>query len=262
MKLWIALAAALQAAVLALLPADALGQTDEIQVYDAQIAEPGVFNLTWHNNYTLRGARTADHPGGIVPQGSLNGVTEWAYGVTDWFEAGLYLPLYSVTRNHGIAYDGAKLRLLLVSPDAAARPFFYGVNFEFSFNTRHWNPDRRTSEIRPIIGWHLGRLDLIVNPIVDNAYKGLRQLQFVPAMRAAWNLSRHWVLAAEEYSDFGPVGHIDPAPEQSHQLWAVVDHKGAAFTIEAGVGFGLTQASDARTFKLIIERDLNPPPAR
>jgi len=251
--------AALSTALLALLSQSALAQTDEIQVYDAAIAEPGVFNLTWHNNFTLRGGKTAGTPGGVIPDHSLNGVPEWAYGVTDWLETGLYLPLYTITRDQAFQIDGAKLRLLFVSPHAAERPFFYGVNFEFSVNSRHWNPDRYTSEIRPIVGWHLGPLDVIVNPILDNAYQGASQLQFVPAMRLAWNVSHVWALAAEEYSDFGPVGHLDAPADQSHQLWAVIDHRGPAFAVEAGVGFGLTHAADARVVKLIIEHDLNAP---
>lgn len=35
----------------------ASAQTDEIQVYDAVIAEPGVFNRTWHNNFTAEGRK-------------------------------------------------------------------------------------------------------------------------------------------------------------------------------------------------------------
>jgi hypothetical protein len=246
-------------ALLALLANRAEAQTDEIQVYDAGIAERGVFNLTWHNNFTIRGARTTDVPGAVVPDRSLNGVPEWAYGVTDWFEAGLYMPLYTVTRDRAFQIDGTKLRLLFVSPHAAERGFFYGVNFEFSLNSRHWNPDRYTSEIRPIVGWHLGQLDLIVNPILDNSYHGVSQLQFVPAMRVAWNVSHEWAFAAEEYSDFGTVSHFVAAANQSHQLWAVVDHRGSTFTFEAGVGFGLTRAADARVLKLIVEHDFNAP---
>ena len=49
-------------------------QTDEIQVYDAEIAAPGVFNLTWHNNYTFSGSDTPSFPGAVVPDKSLNGV--------------------------------------------------------------------------------------------------------------------------------------------------------------------------------------------
>src|ERR1700720_2263526 len=139
-------------------------QTDEIQVYDAEIAAPGVFNLTWHNNFISSGSRTPDFPGAIVPDKSLNGVSEWAYGVAPWFEAGLYFPLYSITRDNGVLYNGFKLRTLFVSPDAANRDVFYGVNFEFSFNTAHWNERRYTSEIRPIIGTHVGRFDFISTP--------------------------------------------------------------------------------------------------
>jgi len=52
-----------------------------------------VFNLTLHNNFTPDGLKYAAFPAGLIPDKSLNGVPEWAYGVTDWFEAGLYCEL-------------------------------------------------------------------------------------------------------------------------------------------------------------------------
>ena len=67
---------------LSLVARSALGQTDEIQVYDAEIADPGKFNLTWHNNYTPAGRPNPAFPGGIIPDKSFNGVPEWAHGVT------------------------------------------------------------------------------------------------------------------------------------------------------------------------------------
>src|SRR5579863_7765346 len=133
-------------------PMLAVAQTDEIQVYDGAIAEPGVFNLTWHNNFTPIGQKTAAFPGGLVNNHNRNGVTEWAYGVTDWFEAGLYLPLYSISAARGPSINGGKIRLLFVVPHADDRKFFYGLNFEFSYNAKHWDPRRYTSEMRPIIG--------------------------------------------------------------------------------------------------------------
>jgi hypothetical protein len=78
-------------------PSAALAQTDEIQVSDAAIAPTGAFNLTVHSNFTPSGSTTAGFPGGIVPDHSLNGFAEWAYGIAPWFEGGLYLPLYSIT---------------------------------------------------------------------------------------------------------------------------------------------------------------------
>jgi len=149
--------------------APASAQTDEIQVYDAAIAPVGAFNLTLHDNFTPRGNMTPEFPGAVVADKSLNGVAEWAYGVAPWLEAGLYFPLYSITRSGGVLYNGFKLRGLFVTPDAVKREVFYGVNFEFSFNTAHWDARPYTSEIRPIIGTHIGRFDLIFNPILDNS---------------------------------------------------------------------------------------------
>src|SRR5579871_3293458 len=205
----------LGALTLALHITPAAAQTDEIQVYDAQITPTGAFNLTVHNNYTPSGRTTPAFPGAIVPDGTLNGVPEWAYGVAPWFEAGLYFPLYSVTRNGSVLYNGFKLRALFVAPDAADREFFYGVNFEFSFNTAHWDERRYTSEVRPIIGTHLGRVDLIFNPILDNSWNGFSRLEFVPATRLAVGMSEHLKLALEEYDDFGHVTHFLRAAQQS-----------------------------------------------
>jgi hypothetical protein len=241
--------------------ATAFAQTDEIQVYDAEIAKPGVFNLMVHDNYTLSGLTTPRFPGGLVPNHTLNGVPEWAYGVTDWFEQGLYLPLYSDSSNLGPTLNGFKVRELFVVPHAADRTFFYGINFEFSYNAKHWDPSLYTQEIRPIIGWHLGKFDLIVNPIFDNSYKGFKNLDFAPSARVAYNISPEWAVAIEEYADFGVIQRFLPSDQQSHQIFAVVDYKGKIFDIEAGLGFGLTAASDQLVAKLMISRDLNDAPA-
>src|SRR3954469_25615258 len=110
------------------MPMVAVAQTDEIQVYDGGLADVGVFNLTWHNNFSPKGSRVPGFPGGLANNRNLNGVTEWAYGVTDCFEAGLYLPLYSVSAARGPSINGGKVRLLFVRPHAADRRFFYGAN--------------------------------------------------------------------------------------------------------------------------------------
>lgn len=234
----------------------ALAQTDEIQVYDATIAPQGVFNLTWHDNYTPSGRTQPDFPGGIVPEHALNGVPEWAYGVTPWMEAGLYLPLYSVTGDGAVRFNGFKLRALFVRPDAAEQPFFYGLNFEFSYNTPHWDQHGYSQEIRPIVGWHIGRLDVIVNPILDNDWEGFGKLDFAPAARLAWHWSKRWATAAEEYADFGPVDHFYGPGTQQHQLFGVFDYDGKV-SIEGGLGFGLTPATDHRVVKLMFSWDLN-----
>jgi hypothetical protein len=234
----------------------AAAQTDEIQVYDGGIADKGKINLTWHNNYTPDGIKTPAFPGGLVSNHLYVGVTEWGFGVTDWFEAGLYLPLYAAD-SHGLVYNGWKLRALFVVPHADDRKFFYGSNFEFSINEKRWDEKRYTSEVRPIIGWHLKPVDVIVNPILDTSYDGLKNLVFAPCWRVAYNLPNMWAVAVEEYAEYGPLHQLLSADEQAHQLFAVIDHTTKFADIEFGLGFGLTSATDRFAIKLMFSRDLN-----
>jgi hypothetical protein len=246
------------AALGAFLPVQpAMAQSDEIQVYDGGLADVGVVNLTLHNNFTPKGLMAPAFPGAIVANKSLNGVPEWAYGVTEWFEAGLYMPLYSIDRNRGAVLDGIKVRTLFAVPHAGDRRFVYGANFEFSYNARYWNQKRLSSEIRPIIGWHLHPVDIIVNPILDTQYDGIKNLDFAPSGRVALNVSPRWTVAVEEYADYGPIRRFHGPADQSHQIFTVVDHTANLMNVEAGIGFGLTSASDKLTLKLILSRDLN-----
>ena len=248
-------------------PVTSFAQTDEIQVYDAAIANRGKLNLMIHSNFTPDGLKTPAFPGGIESNKAFVGVAEWAYGVADWFEQGLYLPLYSYSQNDGMTYNGFKVRELFVKPHAEDHTFFYGVNFEFSVNQKQWDTRHYTSEVRPIIGWHLKPedgshwkpVDIIINPIMDTSYVGgLKSLDFAPAIRVAYNLSDKWAVAAEEYADYGQFRRIYSANDQFHQIWAVMNRKSDKWvSIEAGIGFGLTGASDRVTVKLMMSRDFN-----
>jgi hypothetical protein len=247
------------ALALVVTPAKTFAQTDEIQVYDAEIEGQGKFNVMVHNNFTPVGRKTADFPGGIIPNHSDNGAVEWAYGVKDWFEQGLYFPVYSAySEGRGGTLNGFKIRELFVKPHAHDRTFFYGVNFEFSVNYRYWESKRITSEVRPIVGVHLHPVDIIFNPIVDTNYTGgFGNLEFVPATRIAYNVNNTWAAAVEEYADCGPLRHFLPGNEQFHEVWAVMDRSSKILSIETGIGFGVTHGADKITLKLMLSRDLN-----
>ena len=241
------------AAALLLWGGGALAQTDEIQVYNAEINEPGQASIELHNNYTPIGRKTPDFRGGLIPEGTLNGVPEWAYGVTDWFEAGLYMPLYSyASRQDQFTLNGFKTRFLFVQPHAAEHQFFYGINFEFSYNAHYWEPTRFSQEIRPILGWRFGPVDFIINPIIDNNWHGVRSLDFAPAERLDYNLSPTWAVALEHYSDYGEFHKFAGVNDQQHMLFAVVDYSTDRFDVEAGIGHGFTAASDDLVLKLIL----------
>ena len=156
----------------------------------------------------------------------------------------------------GWGIDGFKLRTLFAVPNADDRHFFYGANFEFSFNSEEWDTTHFTSEIRPIIGWHLKPVDIIINPIVDTSYDGFGNMTFVPSARVAYNFKSGWAMAGELYSDYGPFNDLHSGGEQAHQIFAVFDKSTKYVDLEFGAGVGLTDASDRFQLKLILAKDL------
>ena len=175
------------------------------------------------------------------------------------YEAGSTLPGRTAsTRSKTPRLTGSKLRALFAVPKADDRKFFYGVNFEFSINAKHWDERRYTSEVRPIIGWHLKPVDIIYNPIVDTNYTGgFKNLEYVPSLRIAYNLKNDWAVAMEHYADYGTLHKFNSFHDQSHQFFAVVDKSTKKIDVEAGVGIGVTAASDKWQLKLILSKDLN-----
>ena len=105
---------------------------DEIQVYNAEIADVGQWTLEQHLNYAATGQTQSEVPGGFYSNRALQGTPEFAYGITDWWEGGFYIP-FAATDSGQFLSDGAKIRSLFVVPDAAKRNFFYGVNFELGY---------------------------------------------------------------------------------------------------------------------------------
>jgi hypothetical protein len=236
-------------------PFAASAQTDEIQVYDAQIAEPGHFELTLHNNYAPDGLKQPNFPGATISNRSWNGTLETAYGVTDWWELGLYMPVYTFTQGTA-QFDGGKIRTLFVVPDAQHQTFFYGVNFELSFNNKHWEDHSPSLEIRPILGLHLGKWDLISNPIIDSGLNGTGNATFAPSERIAYNITEAYAVAIEHYADYGSIRSTVPFNRSYQELFAVADYRlNEANSFEFGAGFGLTNSSDRMLLKLIVNHN-------
>jgi hypothetical protein len=224
--------------------------TDEIQVYNAGIAEVGQFTIQQHLNYVALGQKDPPFPGGFPSNHSLNGTPEFAYGMTDWWELGLYLPF--AVQNQQFLSDAFKLRTLFVSPHAEQRNFFYGVNFELSYEMPKFAQTRWGLEIRPIIGVRNSQYEFIVNPIVDIGFGSKGEADFAPAARLARNFGNDVFAGFEYYADFGEIGNFSKLADQQHTLFAVTDFKAGVFDVNFGVGYGLTPASDRFVVKTII----------
>jgi hypothetical protein len=224
---------------------------DEIQLYNAEIAEVGQWTIQHHFNYAFSGRKEPDFPGGLVANHALNATPEFAYGLTDWFELGWYVP-WAVDENGRFLSNAFKFRTLFVTPNADKRNFFYGLNFEFDATTPPFSETRFAMEIRPIIGWRNPQWEFIVNPIFDLGFGTPGDVDFVPAARLGRKFSEDLTFAVEYYTDLGRPGSFPSFNEQAHQLFAVVDFKVGVVDVDFGLGYGLTPGSDRLVAKTIL----------
>jgi hypothetical protein len=228
---------------------------DEIQVYNADIAKVGQWTAQLHLNYAFNGRKEPDFPGGLIPNHALNGTSEWAYGITEWWEMGFYTP-FAVDQNGQLFSNALKVRQLFVTPHAADREIFYGINFEFSYAMAQFSDTQWNMEIRPIIGVRKSGYEFIVNPIVDIGFGPNGETVFAPCARFAHQLGEDLWVGVEYYTDLGPLQNFATWNEQQHNIYAVVDFKLWGFDVNAGVGYGLTPGSDQLMAKIIIGADL------
>jgi hypothetical protein len=224
---------------------------DEIQVYNAEIAEVGQWTYQQHLNFAAVGQTQPEVPGGFSSDRSLQGTPEFAYGITDWWEGGFYIP-FAVDGSGQLLSDGAKIRSLFVVPDAAKRSFFYGINFELGYEMPRFASSPWGLEIRPIVGVRNAEWEFIANPIVDLSFGSGGEADFAPALRLARNLGNDWYVGLEYYGDYGKIGDFLPLQQQSQQLFAVTDFKVSVVDVELGVGYGFTSGSDRLVAKAII----------
>ena len=224
---------------------------DEIQVYTDDLEAPGKRGIELHVTTTPSGRAAPDYPGEVVPHHGLRVTPEISWGLARHWDGGLYLPF--VRSGDGADFfAGPRLRLkwLPLKPAEGTSGPFAGINWELSFVQQRFEQARRTTEIRPILGYRGDAWLFSFNPIVTTDLAGQDKgvLMFAPAAKLSRSLSHGTALGAEYYSELGRLSHFAPRSEQSHTLYAVLDTERVNF----GIGRGLTGASDRWTIKAIF----------
>lgn len=253
---------ALAALSLALLPSLSVAlDRFEVQVYEADINDPGQFALEAHANFTARGERQPAYPGETPPHHAFRLTLEPALGVTRWLELGAYLQTQAAP---GRGYDvvGGKLRVKLIAPHGETG-LFYGLNVEVGRVSKAVEEQAWGSELRPILGWTDGTWSLAVNPIFGSSLSGPEKLRLdlEPAAKASWNTGLGFAVGAEWYAELGFVDALLPFSRQAHYLLAVVDlaelpgREPGPWELDLAVGGGISTAADQQLLvKMILGR--------
>ena len=228
----------------------------EIQVYGAETVENGHTMLELHSNFTFNGSK--DAADGTLPTNHVFHETiEITHGWTPWFETGFYF--FNTLGNDGrSAYVGSHIRPRVAAPDAWHWPVGASLSVEFGYQKAAYATSTCSLEIRPIIDKTWGKLYVAFNPTIDKSFAGTDgnyAYVFSPNVKAGYDISKVVNVGFEYYGSMGPFFNYDPWQQQQQQLFAVTDlNFSKNWEFNAGMGYGLTQATDRAIFKVILGR--------
>jgi hypothetical protein len=247
----------IQLALLLALASAAAGQENfEIQVYGSETVAPRATMIELHTNSAIRG--TTRREDGVLPtQGAVHETLEVTHGWTPWFETGFYL-FTSIQPDGGWEWVGSHLRPRVRAPEDWRLPVGLSLSLEVGYQQRRFSTDTWTLEVRPIIDKQLGPWYVSFNPVFGRSLQGEgvkqgRGFEFVPSAKVAYDVTDKVTLGLEYYGGLGPVSAFDPLRRQQHLIFPVIDlNLGPKWEFNAGVGFGLTPATDGVILKLIL----------
>ncbi|BBE51216.1 hypothetical protein OYT1_ch1677 [Ferriphaselus amnicola] len=228
---------------------------DEIQVYDDEIGLAGERTLEFHANTTLSGSTTPSYPGERVAAHALRLTPEFAWGLGNDLEAGIYVP--TVWDSHHLA-DLAGLRGRLKWIPVHARDGgtggYAGLNVELSRVAYRYESVRAFSEVRLISGWRGERWIVAINPVFGWGFThgngGAPDLGL--ALKAMHDIAGSLRAGVEYYADYGRIGQFLPFSERSRTGYAVAEFElpqGASLSLGVGRGWGV---ADRWTVKSLL----------
>jgi len=231
----------------------ALGASEEIQVYMDDLTKPGRFGMDVHNNYTISGAREPDFPGATPSQHVYRFTPELYLGLTPTLELGLYL-LTSAAPDVGTHYEGQKLRLKYIAPHDEQHGSFWGANLEIGYTSRRVAEVPWNTELKGIYGFRTGKWTVAVNANLDWSLHGSPStpVELELTTKVAYRMPGNYQLGFESYNGMGRLSSPGRLGEQNQVLYAVVDADLGKLDLNAGIGRGLTAASDRWVAKFII----------
>jgi hypothetical protein len=227
----------------------------EIQVYDGTANAPGVPGLELHINTVPIGLKTAPSP--EYPENAQTHFTlEPSLGLFRWWELGGYFEM-ALRGDEAFDYAGVKLRNKFVTPPGWNAHWRLGLNIEFSLVPQTYDRGRWANELRPIVAWESTQLAFAFNPIVDTSFAGPDASagpSLEPCVSLAYKVHEAVSFGVEYYANLGPFSSgFRPWQEEEQYVYEVVNLLSVPhFELNAGVGEGLTNASNRLVFKTIL----------
>ena len=227
---------------------------EEIQVYVDDLLTPGRVGLDVHANFVPTGDRTLDYSGQQASVGRFRFTPEFALGLTRDLEAGLYLPLGTITGTDGVRADGVKARLKFIAPRSAGQDWFWGANFEIGRSGRRLDQNPWNAELKGILGRRIGRWTLAANANLDFKVSGpvSAPASLELAAMVTYDLGGSLSVGLESYNGMGEFRRFGDLAAAEQSTYLVVNKSFGRWDLNFGIGGGYGANHDGLVLKAII----------
>ncbi len=229
----------------------------EIQVYSSPTQAKGSTMFELHSNFTFRGEKYIID--GVHPSyHALHETLEITHGICENFEIGFYL-FTNYTNPYGFKLLGTHIRPRVSIPEKWHWPVGVSLSAEIGYQSREYSTDSWNVEIRPIIDKQFNHLYVSFNPAFGIGIKGSKDHTpaFEPNIKTSYGFNKV-AIGLEYYGSLGQLDQVAKISQQNHALFAVVDLSiDPRWEINGGPGWGLTKATDAFVFKVIVGRRIS-----
>ncbi len=217
----------------------------EVQVFHARVVPRGHVDVELHTNYAAVGPRRIAR-GEVSSNGTLYELLEPSYGIAPGWEIAAHVQ--QAFRPDGtLLWGGEKLRVMkLFNPEDEGGEWHFALNAEGGYQPERFDPARWGVEVRPILEWTPGVVDIDLNPIVAVPLAGEDAgiPQLMPAISLRLALGAIVQPSIEYYAELGPLTHMTRADIQRHYVYETLDVvRWRAWILHAGIGQGLTRSS-------------------
>jgi len=232
----------------------AFGADEEIQVYMDEIGKPGEFGVDVHTNYVASGDLVTDYPGNQPSLHRLRITPEFAYGLTDSLELGLYLPLATLDRDGQLDLGGIKFRLKYVAPKAPAGRWFWGANLELGRVNHSLDANPVNGELKGIAGTRSGPWTLAFNANVGFKVSGPEPAPATLelATKLMHSIGNGASLGIESFNGLGELRSPGHMHESEQAGYIVLDKSIGRWELNLGAGMGYGTSPDRLILKAII----------
>jgi hypothetical protein len=228
----------------------------EIQIYPTETTPPGILSLELHSNSVTTATGREAHAQ-LNPY-QIHETLEGTYGLTPHIEVGQYFATAKLS-NGNYEYAGSRSKCHFGIAPTDSWPIRLGGNIEMDYMRRAAEDQPLTLELRPIVETNLGGFLIIANLAFVKPFRGPGTHQgftFAPSGQISYTVLPWLAPALEYYGDMGAIAHFPKMQDQQHFLVPTLNFfLLPRLELNAGVGFGLTRASNGTFLKAIIGWD-------